>query len=439
MPEFQPSILVYFLILFLIFAVYLSRQQRKHRISESIRTQAATDGLSEPASLHPVINPSLCLSSMACISACPEGNILGLIHGKAELISAGNCIGHGACAAACPHKAITLVFGTARRGIDIPDVDPEFQTSVDGIFIAGELGGMGLIRNAIIQGQQAVESINKRCLTNRSTRGHSDYDLIIIGAGPAGISAALKAKELSIKYLLLEQESAGGTIAHYPRGKIVMTSPVELPLYGKLKFREASKEKLMHIWNSIIESENLKLRLNSRVEAVTKEGEEFSVSCTKGDFKCTSILLAMGRRGTPRKLGVAGEELTKVVYSLIDPEQYRGLSVLIVGGGDSALEAALSLAEQEGTTVTISYRSEAFSRAKIKNRQRIEQAINSNAIKVFYSSNVSEIRKNSVILKQKENSITLENDIVIVNAGGILPTGFLKSIGIQVDTRYGTA
>jgi thioredoxin reductase/ferredoxin len=435
MPDSQLPILFYLLILFIILSVYLTVQSRKNRRSEKTRDQAINDGLTQPASLHPVINPSLCLGSMACVAACPEGNILGIIRGKAELVSPSNCIGHGACAAACPHDAITLVFGTEHRGVDIPDIDPGFETSEKGIFISGELGGMGLVRNAILQGQQAVESIINRGYTNRGT----EYDIVIVGAGPAGLSAALKAQEQSLKYLLLEQESPGGTIAHYPRGKVVMTSPVNLPLYGKLKFREASKEELMQTWHSIIDSTGLKITLNSRVESIRRDADSFLITSTSGEYSSSSVLLAMGRRGTPRKLGVDGEELPKVVYSLIDPEQYQGCAVLIVGGGDSALEAALSLVEQPGTTVTLSYRSGAFSRAKAKNRQRIEQAITDKMINVLYSSTIKEIMDDSVTLLQDEKVITLENDIVIINAGGILPTGFLKSVGIHVETKYGTA
>jgi thioredoxin reductase/ferredoxin len=410
------------------------RRTRSHKNQKTL--QAATKaGLTEPASLHPVIDPAICVGCGACVNACPEGKILGLIRGKAQLISPTHCIGHGACKRACPMDAIELVFGTEKRGVDIPLVQENFETNVPGIFIAGELGGMGLIRNACEQGRQAIESICKHVGNKHAL----DYDVVIIGAGPAGFAASLGAHERKMKYLTLEQDSLGGTVFKFPRGKLVMTAPVKLPVVGKVNFRETTKETLLRFWQEVEKKTGVKIKYREKMDDITTLNDGYLVKTAKGEYTTKAVLLSIGRRGTPRKLGVTGEDQPKVVYSLIDPEQYKNQHVLVVGGGDAALEAATSIAEEEGTTVSISYRSEAFSRAKEKNRNKVDQAKAAGRLNVLMSSNVKEIQKDKVILEQNGEQITLANDAVIVCAGGILPTPFLKQIGIQVDTKHGTA
>ncbi|MDH5650100.1 MAG: NAD(P)-binding domain-containing protein, partial [Gammaproteobacteria bacterium] len=360
------------------------------------------------------------------------GTILGLIGRKAHLVNPTHCIGHGACQKACPHDAITLVFGTAERGVDIPEVKPNFETNVPGIFIAGELGGMGLIRNAIEQGRQAMEAIKKR-------KGNTNQlDVVIIGAGPAGYSASLNALNHKLRFTTIEQETLGGTVAHFPRGKIVMTQPAVLPMVGKVRFRETTKETLLGFWKEVEKKTGIKINYNERMEEIKTNANGFTVTTTKNVYTTRNILLAIGRRGTPRKLGVSGEELPKVVYRLVDPEQYRGQHVLVVGGGDAALEAAISIAEQPDTTVTLSYRSDAFSRAKEKNRRKITDMNETGQLTLLMKSNVTRIDHNMVTLEQQGKTIDITNNAVIISAGGVLPTPFLKNIGINVNTKYGT-
>jgi thioredoxin reductase len=357
-----------------------------------------------------------------------------LIEGKAALIQPTKCIGHGACREVCPLEAITLVFGTARRGVDIPHVKPDFATNVPGIYIAGELGGMGLIRNAIEQGRQAMDSIRKYPGIGKGGR----HDVVIVGAGPSGFSASLSAMEHGLDYVTVEQETLGGTVSHYPRGKIVMTAPVVLPVAGKVKFRETTKEALLEFWSGVEKDSGVKIQYEERVESITPEDGGFTVTTSRGRYPCRTVLLAIGRRGTPRKLDVPGEDQDKVVYRLIDPEQYRGKQVLVVGGGDSALEAAVSLSREPDTTVTLSYRSEAFTRAKEKNRNAILEAEQAGRLKVLMQSNVQEIGRSHVRIDQIGKNHNIPNDAVIVSAGGVLPSGFLRSMGIEVETRHGT-
>jgi thioredoxin reductase/NAD-dependent dihydropyrimidine dehydrogenase PreA subunit len=430
----SPYLSIYVVPLLLILWVYMRRRLRREAQYGQVLDEAVKAGLTEPPSLHPVIDPVRCCGSAACVSACPE-DALGIIKGKAVLINPAACIGHGACLSACPVDAIKLVFGTERRGMDIPMVKPNFETNVPGLFIAGELGGMGLIRKAAEQGRQAMASIQE---VGRS-RAAAQLDVVIVGSGPAGISAGLGAMERKLKYALIEQEDGlGGTVYHYPRNKIAMTAPVALPLVGKMHFNEVSKEALLEFWQGIVRKTGLAVSFSERMEALSSENGAFVLKTSRKTYRTKTVLLAIGRRGTPRKLDVPGEELPKVVYRLIDAEQYRGRKVLVVGGGDSALEAALAVCEQPGTDVTISYRGDAFGRVKAKNRSRLEEAEKARKLRVLLKSNVKTIGARDVTLEHEGKSLTLPNDTVIVSAGGVLPSDFLRSIGVQIETKFGT-
>src|ERR1700726_4697621 len=327
--------LLYGVPLLAIVAAYIWRQRRIYARHRRAQEESIASAMTEPASLHPLIDPSLCLGCGACVKACPETahhDVLGLINGKAVLVGPTDCIGHGACKTACPFDAITLVLGTERRGIDIPVLKPNFESNVPGVYVAGELGGMGLIKNALTQGQQALEAIAKANVKRRGA-----LDVLIVGAGPAGLAASLSAKKMGLTYQTVEQGSLGGAVFQYPRGKLVMTAPVELPLVGKVQFRNTSKEELLKFWTQACTGNGLKIQYQERVESVENKDGTFHVRTTTQQYVTAAVLLAIGRRGTPRKLGVPGEELPKVVYRLIDPEQYCGQRVLVVGGGDSAL------------------------------------------------------------------------------------------------------
>ena len=429
----------YFLPFASIWILYVWRRSQLQRRLLTLKLDAARDGLDQPASLHPLIDTNKCIGCSSCVESCPEAkhDVLGVISNKATLINASSCIGHGACKAACPAGAIKLVFGTKERGLDIPFVAPSFESNVPGLFIAGELGGMGLIRNAIEQGKQAMDSIHKR-LKDGGKSVDGVHDVVIIGAGPAGFSATLAASEKNLKYLTIEQETFGGTVSHYPRGKLVMTAPVKLPRFGKVRFTDTSKEELLEFWEKVARETQVKINYKESLQGLKLAKSGFVVTTDKGTYQTRSVLLAIGRRGTPRRLNVPGEEQTKVVYRLTDPEQYQQQSVLVVGGGDSALEAATTISEQPGTEVTLSYRSGSFNRAKMKNRERVNAAEQSGRLKVLYNSNVTQIDKEHVSIRQDDRVVKIKNDAVIISAGGVLPTPLLKAVGVQVETKYGT-
>ena len=398
--------------------------------------KAREHGFHEPVSLHPVVNPDMCIGSGACIKACPEHDILGINNGKAQTINASRCVGHGACFHACPVQAIMLCIGTEKRGVELPHVSQEFETNIPGIFVAGELGGMGLIKNAVEQGRQAVEYFLKKSLP----KSEAKYDIIIVGAGPAGISASLTAAKNNLKFLTLEQDSLGGTVFSFPRAKVVMTAPMDLPLWGKVKLVETSKSELLDLWKSVLEKNKITINEQEKVLEIIKQDNFFVVKTDHGHYTSKGIILAIGRRGSPRKLGVPGEERDNVYYRLLEPELLHNKNILVVGGGDSAIETAMLLAD-ENNFVTLSYRSESFSRLKPKNLVRVKEYIKNKKIKTLFNSNVKEILADRVsfTLSNKPDELTIKNDITYIFAGGILPTSFLESIGIKITKKFGDA
>lgn len=435
---FIEQVIVYGVV-FMICAITVFFYTRKKRVKSEVVEKkvsiAKEEGLFEPVSLYPHIDLKSCIGSAACVADCPEKDILGIVDGVATVINTANCIGHGACFHACPVEAISLRIGTETRGVDLPHVNQNFETNTKGIYIAGELGGMGLIKNSVEQGQQAIENMVK----NKKPSKPNVIDVVIIGAGPAGISATLAAKKHGLTSVTLEQDSLGGTVYTFPRAKIVMTSPMDLPLYGKAKLYDTSKDELLQLWKKVITEHDIEITENTKVEQIIPiENDTFKITTLMGDeYICNHVLLAIGRRGTPRKLNVPGEESTKVAYRLLEPERIQNKKVLVVGGGDSAIESALLLKDQN--EVILSYRSDKFSRLKPKNREKIEASIEDKTITVLYNSNLVSISDNHVILTTEKEieAKQIDNDLIYIFAGGELPTGFLQKSGVNITKRFG--
>ena len=338
-----------------------------------------------PKAQHPHIDNAYCIGCATCTTVCPEGDVLAMLGGKAVIVNGYKCIGHSLCADACPVGAITMVMASPSMGADMPTLSGEFETTVPNLFIVGELGGLALIKNAVNQGRECVDTILNRFTARGTARTVPDiYDVLIIGAGPAGIAASLRAIQHKLKYLTLERDEIGGTVAKYPRQKLVMTSPVEFPMYGKFKKTELSKENLLAFWDKVLHRADFKVRTGQKVEDI-KRGEDgiFTVKSQDSEYRSHAVILALGRTGTPRKLGVKGEDLSKVMYRLIEADHYVNKRILVVGGGDSAVEAAMGLAHQVGNKVTLSYRQPQFSRIKERNAQRIADCMKSGKVEVL--------------------------------------------------------
>ncbi len=381
----------------------------------------------------PVINASMCIGCGSCVHVCPETGTLELEAGKAILAHPERCTGHAKCAEVCPTQAITLSIGGVLQTMRVPSVRENFETNVPGVFIVGELSGMGLIKTAVNEGKLVVDHLRDRLNSVSGEERHGDmYDVAIVGAGPAGLSASLTAQQYGLRYLTLEQGEIASTIRQYPRQKFLMAEPIQIPLYGTLYVGDGTKEALLAVWETIIANTGVRIRTNEKVQTVQKNSSGFHVRTIRDEYLTRYVVLALGKRGSPRKLGVEGEELPKVSYKLIEADSYSDKNILVVGGGDSAVEAALALCRSGKNNVTLSYRGDSFRRAHERNREHLLQAQREGRLRVLLNSNVERITAEGVILNHSLGQDTLHNDFVFALIGGEAPEEFLQKIGIDM-------
>jgi len=402
--------------------------------------QAAKEqGSDRPIAQHPQVNPYLCLGCSSCVRACIQGSVLAIVHGRACLVRASRCMGCGCCERACPIGALTVSLGDTRSRTDIPVLSDDLETSVPRVFIAGELGGIALIHHAMEQGTQVVHTIHCRLRAEQvRSGGQGPVDVLIVGCGPAGIAAALTARHLKLSYRVIDQSGLGGTVRKYPRNKLTMTQPIELPLVGRLKRTEYTKEELLELWEGLVRRTGIVIDSGiSFTDLAPQPGGTFAAQTSDGPVHCHYVILALGRRGTPRRLGVPGEESERVLYQLADAASYSNEALLVVGGGDSAIEAATALAVQPGNRVTMSYRRQAFFRIKPKNEERIGQFMADGRVCVHFNSQVKGIEPGRVAIELQDGEgprqIGLAANYVFVFAGGDPPYPLLKKIGIRFN------
>ena len=396
---------------------YARQFRRRMAHDRERKAEAAALGIDKPSAQFPFIDPAHCIGCGACVRACPEGDVLGIVGGTAVVVNGLRCVGHARCEEACPVGAITVGLGDLRSREDVPLLDEHFETTVPGIFVVGELGGLSLVKNAIAQGRTVM-----RTIASRDAR-----DVIVIGAGPAGLAAAIEAAALGLRCTVLEKEAnLGGSLLHYPRRKMVLLQPVEVTPAVVLSREQYSKEALLEMFERLVDEHELDVRFGVHAHAIARDGDALTVD---GEHRASSIVLALGRRGSPRKLDIPGEELPKVMYRLMDAEGYRDQKILVVGGGDSAVEAAVGLSLQPGNVVTLSYRREKLVRIKKKNELAFAQAKN---VRTLFNSQPLEITPTHVRMKTAEGVVELENDYVFVFAGGVPPFDLLKKAGVRM-------
>lgn len=418
-------------------AFFLRGYLKSLKVREEKAQKSAEKGklMSEgPRAQHPHIDVNFCIGCQSCTHVCPEGDVLAMLGGKAAIVNGYKCIGHSLCAEACPVGAITMVMASPSMSADLPRLTPEFETNVPNLFIAGELGGLALIKNAVNQGRECIDTIARRVATAPAV-DKDVHDVVIIGAGPAGISASLRAIEKKLKFVTIEKDEVGGTVSKYPRQKLVMTSPVEFPMYGKFEKLQLSKENLLAFWDMVLNRADFNAVTGEKIENIQKSGDVFTITSAHNQYRARAVVLALGRAGDPRKLGVKGEELPKVMYRLIEADHYVNKKVLVVGGGDSAVEAAMGLARQVGNEVTVSYRQGQFSRIKDRNAKRIEEDMRAGKLKVLFNSSPLEFKPDAVVLQTNGQTQEIPNDFVWIFAGGTPPNDFLKKIGVEFGAK----
>ncbi len=415
------------------FAWQTARSRRREARDAAAHARSIEEARHIPPSLHPVIDPNLCIGSLACISACPEGDILGIVRGSAAMIDAGACIGHGRCAVECPVGAIKLVFGDSERGVDLPEVDESFESSRPGVFVVGELGGMGLIKNAITQGLEVAAYLD------RTLGPKTDVtDVVIAGAGPAGLATAAALVHAGRSVRVVDQQVSGGSIAHYPRQKLVMTERARIPGYGAFGQSRMTKEELLAELRKVQRRFGLTVEEGVRVTGIDGASDAFAVRTDPGaSIACRRVVLAVGRRGSPRTLRVPGEESARVTYALTDARQYDGQRVLVVGGGDAAAEAATQLARDSSAVVDVACRGPLFARARLANRSAVAEQLAAGKLRAHANAEVLRIEEGVVVLGGEGGEQALPNDFVIACLGGETPLELLQAVKVDLVRHRG--
>ncbi len=418
------------ILLMVVFTMLSARKRHK-----AVMQPAVSVG---PAILVHDINDDRCTGCDACVAVCPT-NVLDLVANKSRVLRFEDCIQCEACMFACPTEALVMFpEGGVPPPLKVPEIDENFQTIVPGQYLIGEVAGKPLVKSAANLGRAVVEHMMLTGLRPGAI-GRSDtiVDVVIVGSGPGGLSAALTCIQKGLSYVVLEKEQMiASTIARYPKGKLVMAEPYDTANLSFLPVFDSAKEQLIPIWNELMERVAMKVNKGESVEIVARAPDgAFEIRTTVAIYRAQRVVLSIGTRGKPRTLQVPGENLPKIFNLLEDPDEWRGRSVLVVGGGDSAVEAAVALADA-GAKVMISYRGKGFNRAAPKNRQTIEQYAGEGRLKAKLGSQILQFDQDSVTLALADGSQKrYPNDCAFVLIGADPPIQWLEKMGIHFVER----
>ena len=425
--------------------------------------------LGRPSYPHPVINVQTCIGCHACVEACPH-DVLAMVNGKAAAISIEQCMEDASCQVECPTVPKSCIVINATKRVPerkVPSRNAQYLTNVPGIYLIGDVSGVPLIKNAINEGGRVIDFVAQD-LRSARTDDSVEFDVAIIGMGPAGLSAALIAHQRGLRSLAIEQDEILATIQHaYQAGKYIYFNPVDQPAQGGIELEGpgALKEDIVSKWMSTVSSSGLRVRQSERCVDLRRSVDCLVVSTererdrTRSDYKCARVILAIGNRGMPMKLGVPGEDLraaasnaetseeNKVKYRLIDPAAYQGKHVVVVGAGNSAIEAAIDLAAIRApdgggisawrdNVVSLVIRSDLKGDLKLANKMMVYDCIDSGRIKAYFGKTIKEIKSDLITLSKPRDPTTetdtIRCDYVFCLIGGEKPTKFLESIGVTV-------
>jgi len=384
------------------------------------------------------INDDRCIGCEACIDVCPT-EVLDLIDHKVRVSRFSDCVQCEQCATSCPTMALVMYRqGSTPRMLTVPELDEHFQTGIPGQYLIGEVAGKPLVKNAANLGRAVIEHVvHELAVPGARLGGRDVLDVVIVGSGPGGLSAGLTCMKRQLSCLVLEKEHIiSSTVSRYPKGKHFMAEPSTATNVSFLPVFDSSKEELVASWQQVIEGVKLPIKLGEAVETV-KKGDDgiFEIRTTVGTYRARRVVLATGLRGKPRLLVVPGANLEKVQSLLDDPGEFADLDVLVVGGGDSAVEGAMSLADV-GARVILSYRGDGFKRCKTGNQKRLAEMTAAGKLSVLLESNVQEFTADQVRIKLADGTIqTSPNQRAFVLIGADTPVAWLETNNVRFVER----